>query len=222
MATSGVITGTANVRQIIRASFELLGIHNIQDADSYAMAMRHLNWMLKSMQTDGANLWRVSNVAINFSADQSVVTLSPNVVEINDARYVQSSSFERKMARYEFLGEYQDLPNKLQTGSPVIYSFQKQTGAAKLYLWPVPTEACVINATVSRIIEDVTDLDENIDVPQEYTDAVIYNLAARMVEPFGIIETQPNTAKSVKSTAAALYERMINADRPSSVYMRVW
>ena len=77
-----------------------------------------------------------------------------------------------------------------------------------------------INYTAARVIEDVTELTETLDVPQEWLECVIYGLSARICEPLGVTTANPNIVARVQQRADALYDRMRDMDRPSSVTMQ--
>ncbi len=228
MTTSGTINTISTVRGLIKGAFELCGVSdNHEAADDYDMALRHLQWMLKSLQADGVNMWRIETISVNWpSGAQSrtfgtdIVTPS-NVIDVQDARVVISSTFERTLGRFEY-GDYVVMPNKAASGAPTIYTFLKRTGGAKLYMWPVPTETTAINLTIARVIEDVTSINQTVDLPQEWQETIVYNLAKRMLAPFSVWEGQPRTAAMISEQADRLYRALSDADRPASIFMTQW
>lgn len=222
MATSGSIGQLSTVRDLIAGALRVIGVaDNHQDAASYDDAMQHLQWMLKSMQSDGINMWRIDEESVLWLAGNQVQTLTPNIINIQDARVVISSTFERTMGRFEY-GDYVVLPNKDAIGAPTIYTFQKRTGDAQMYVWPVPSVDTTLHLTVARVIEDVTDINQTVDLPQEWEETVVYNLADRLLDVFSVSESQPNVAARVTRRAAALYQKLMDMDRPGSVYFQPW
>lgn len=222
MTTSGTITYLSTARDLIKGALELIGVaDNHEDADSYATALRQMNWMLKTMQADGCNLWREDEKSITWTAGNQVQTLTPNIMDILDARVVISSTFERTLGRFE-RGDYVVLPNKAASGAPTLYSFQKRTGNAKMNVWPVPTTDTTINLTVARVIEDVTDLNQTLDLPQEWQETIVYQLADRLCEPFSVALSQPMVAAEVKKRASELYTMLRDYDRPTSIFFKPW
>lgn len=228
MTTSGTINTVSTVRDLIGAALDIIGVSdNHEDAEAYDKAMRTMQRMLKTMQADGVNLWRIEDISVTWPANQQYQTfgtdiLTPsNIINIQDARVVISSTFERSLGRYEY-GDYEVLPNKAAGGSPVVYWFDKRTDGARLYLWMVPTAVTTINLTIARVIEDVTDVNQTVDLPQEWEETIIYQLAARLLNPYSVTESQPRVAADVKQTAAVLYQKLLDMDRPSSVFMKPW
>jgi len=222
MATSGSISETFTARDFVAQAMTLITVlgggetPNANDADQ---GMTQLQWMLKSWQADGCNLWREEEETITFPADTATVTLDPRVLDVQEARVEISTTFQRILDRWE-RGEYITLPNKIAAGSPTIFYFRRKRDSVTMTLWPVPTEETDILCTTARVIEDVTDLDQTLDVPQEWSETVTYNLAARLLDTFGITETRPVLAASIASKAASLYDKLSGFDRPSTVFLQ--
>lgn len=77
--------------------------------------------------------------------------------------------------------EYEFLPNKKSTGTPVNYYYDPQTTTGKLYLWPVPDSASQeINFTYLDQLQDMDATGDDFDYPQEWLEYLIYNLAIRI------------------------------------------
>ena len=221
MPSSGVITGTMTARDLCTAAAQDLGAYGagetLSAADAFDMMLR-LNWMLKSLQAKGANLWRVTEGVAEFLIEVGTVTLDPRCVDVLEARFVQSSTFERPLARWE-LGQYQALPNKAQPGYPTAYYLNKQVGEVTMSLWPVPSADAEIRYTYARVIDDVTDLNETIDAPQEWMETLWTMLAARCVSLFGVTRLDPAAVQTIIARAAVLERELLDQDRPASYFM---
>ena len=220
MATSGVITFNLTARDVVKQAMSLIGVLGAgvePNADDAETARIHLNMMLKSMQADGCNLWRETEDSVTFAADDGAVDLDPRVIDVMEARIVLSSTYERSLAQWGW-GEYVTYPNKTASGDPVVFTIRKQRGVTEMRVWPVPSVERVIRYTCARVIEDVADLANDIDVPQEWLETVVYNLAARLCEPFEVSANNPNVVARVQQRADALYAMLRNADRPGSVF----
>jgi hypothetical protein len=221
MTTSGTISAQLIVGEIITAAMMELGVISAGEqptADEAADGIRALNWMLKSWPSRGLNLWRETQGEVVFPAGTATVAMDPYCLDVVEARFVQSTTFERPLARWES-GQYRQLPNKTQAGYPVAFYPNKQTGTLSLTLWPVPVADATIRYTYSRVPEDVTDASETVDAPQEWTELVYVALAARLVQTFGVNRTDPTTAQIIAQRAAALEQAMLDQDRPASVFM---
>ena len=220
MATSGVITSAFTARDIITRAMRLLGViamGEVPSSSELSHGVDALNWMLKSWQADGCNLWREYQDSQTLVSGTAEYTLAPRVVDVLEARYVNADGSERPLARWEW-GEYVQLPNKTTSGVPVAFTLLKERDAIKMKLWPIPNAAQSVSYTAARVIEDVTSANENLDVPQSWTEAVIYNLADRLIDVFGTATMDQITIARVQARAADLYAQMRDFDRPASVF----
>lgn len=222
MAVSGTINSSLNVRDACYRALRIItayGANDTPSAEDAQEAMEQLNWMLKSWQADGCNLWREEEATITFPATVREVTLDPRVLDVQEARVQISEDYQRPLARWE-RGEYITLPNKDTAGSPTIFYFRKLRDEVKMFVWPVPTVDTDVFCTTARVTDDVTDLNQTIDIPQEWNETVYYNLASRLLDIFGIPETRPALAQRITARAEQLYEKLLMFDRPSSVYLK--
>lgn len=221
MATSGVISGLDTAGQIVLDALIELQVYSanqqLKPSDG-EVGRRRLNWMLKERDGDGAALWRwVYDGTCTILANTPTVALNPRMVDVQEARLVQSATSERPLDRREW-GEFVSYPNKLTPGDPSIFVPKPGRDSMTLQFWPVPTTNKTVNFTGSRVSEDVASLNDNIDVPQQYTRTVMMNLAAALAPAFGRA-ADPNTLVTIRE-AAQLYQRMRAADRPASYFMQ--
>lgn len=224
MPTSGTIGGLLTARDIVSTSLQIIGICPAGDepnADDAALAMLQMNFMFKTMQADGCNLWRRTEAMVTIPIGTKTVTLDPRCIDVMEARLQLAATFERSLGRWEW-GEYVTMPNKLASGDPTIFVLDKQRTEVTMTVWPVPYVARDVNYTYARVIDDVTDLDQDIDLPQEWTEAVYYCLADRLLDAFSVSTSQPALAQRVAARASMLYGKMLDLDRPASVFMKPW
>lgn len=218
MATSGVTSGILTVGDIVRAALmelQVLGARETLNQSDAQAVMQRLNWMLKDWQNDGVNLWRMEQVSIPWPAGGASQIDVEGYLDFSEVRLADGDN-ERVLTRWE-TADYTALPNKATSGTPTVYSLQQNLVGLTMSLWPVPPDELTLYATASRKIEDVTSLTQNIDVPQQYTRAIIMNLAAEAAKIFGRM-SDPNTAHTI-AEAKRLYLVMRAADRPASYYM---
>jgi len=222
MATSGSISGTLTARDVCRMAILLIGgpLQNGEVTAEDGLTMTTiLNFMLKSWQADGCNLWRLSDESLTLAADTATVTLDPRVLDVMEARYVGGTTYQRTLARWEW-GEYRALPNKTASGLPTCFSLNKQRTEIYMTFWPVPTEEVEILYSGARVIDDVNDLDDEVDCPQEWIETVYTCLAERMIPIFNVDALSAPVAARVTARAAFLYDKLLAFDRPGSTYMK--
>lgn len=222
MALSGDISGTLVARDIARMAMLLIGgpLENGEvTAEDGLTITTILNYMLKSWQSQGCNLWRLSDETVTFPSDTKSVVLDPRVLDVMEARYVGSATYQRSLLRVEW-GDYRILPNKDAEGTPTQFTLNKQRDEITMTLWPVNTEETIIAFSGARVIEDVNDLDEEVDVPQEWIETVWTCLAERMIPYWNTDALSPTVAARVTARAQALYTQLLDFDRPGSYFMK--
>lgn len=219
MTTSGVTTGLLTAGAIILTSCKLISEVTSGDdltADEYDDGVTLLNFMLKSWGAT-ANLWRELDIDLDWPLDTRECTLSPTVLNVIDLRYTDGTT-ERQLQRYE-KERYNQIPDKDQSGTvPLGFNFTKETGNPRIRLWPVPDSAIDLVATVERTAEDVTSIGQTVDIPQEWTECVYFNLATRMAAVMGKHRADPLLVADVKANAKSLFDRLSGPDHAGSVF----
>lgn len=91
-----------------------------------------------------------------------------------------------KMSRLD----YRDLPNKTNTGTPTSYFYDPLGGATAtgiMYIWPAPSDATsAIKFTWSRQIQDFNNPGDNPDLPNEWINALVWNLAVELAPEYDL------------------------------------
>jgi hypothetical protein len=218
MPTSGIITSNMTAGEIMTLAMQELGVIGAGETpqgEEYEAMLPRLNFMLKSWQARGCNLWRETDGTITITANTASGTLSPRVIDVMAARVVNTPN-QIPLQRWE-TGEYRQIPNKSQSGRPVAFYIDKQRDSVVMYVWPVPTTDTEINLDYARVIEDVTATTDNLDLPQAWIETAYMCLAARCAALFGATRIDPGTVGEVKQRAAMLETDMLDMDRPSSV-----
>lgn len=212
------VTGTYTNRTLIGDALKKIGVVSIDEpirAEMAEDALRALNRMLKAWQNRGYQLWTYSEQELTLTMAASY-TLDPvRPVRIHGARLVRDG-IETPM--WEMTRqEYMDLPLKTSTGVPTQYYYDRQREAALFYIWPVLSVADgeTIKISYERELEDQTDLDEVADVPGEWWEAVVYNLAARMADDYSI---QDGVVGRVIGRAEDELQKALAADTEDSVF----
>ena len=80
---------------------------------------------------------------------------------------------------------YSNLPNKTFQGKPLQFWLDRTLDEPIMYVWPVPSTSTAIaqvTTYVKRYIMDVGTLTQEIEVPQRWYEAIVYQLAARFAE----------------------------------------
>lgn len=120
-------------------------------------------WLMLNF-SQSAQYFRITEQTLadaNFSAVQWVSTYTDRVLN--------------RMNR----DQYFMLPNRHSSGTPAQYWYDRQNNP-EVSLWPVPTESSLIQIVRQRYISDVTSLTGNLDIPDRWIEATIWQLAKRL------------------------------------------
>lgn len=83
--------------------------------------------------------------------------------------------------------DYQRLANKTAAGTPVQVFYRPTLTNGELYVWPrFDNVSKRINLTVLRAIEDFDSINDNPDFPQEWLQALVWNLAKEIAPEYGV------------------------------------
>lgn len=217
MTTSGTITFSLNAREVITFALKKLrviaGNEEPQPADAED-AMDELNAMLKEWQKY-ESLWRFTEVTLTPTASTAAITFSPVPHRVISVRYYDGTNeMPLQLLSRE---EYYDLPLKVSDGVPTCYYVDYQRAATTLYIWQTIATVSTkrIKATYQRKFEDISSLDNDIDVRQEHLSVVGYNLAERL----GIDHGRVGLAGYAKIEAKAqqLLEEALDEDREDEI-----
>lgn len=204
-------------------SYQMLGQLTPPDyamsADQVSRGIVVLNGVLQSMQSFGPNVFRQTATSLTVTAGVATVPVPGDVVGIIEARWVQSPTFERVLGRFQWV-DYMSLPTKTAQGPPTIFMFDYQQDSTQLYTWPVSQLAGTINCSVTRRATEITDLTTVIDLPAEWTLAIDYLLADALMDDQGMADMDPATADRIQKHAAIWNQKLLDFDRPSSVFLR--
>jgi len=220
MALSGSQDFNLNAREVITTALRkmaVLGVAQTLDADEAEDARVELNTMLKGWQRHGPHLWKTEEGSIPLLASTASYNLAAtlNPLRIMSMRYRDANSRDLPMRLFT-REEYFDMPLKTSTGIPTQYYFDAQRGAPTVYVWPllasVTTE--VLTCTYQKRMDDIDDLNNDIDITQENFDTLIYALAARLLDSYGV---EGEVAKRIIQRSQSLLESAQGFDREDVV-----
>ena len=217
MATSGSVDYSLTARQVIKFALQkvnMLALHEDPSDERADNALIELNIMCKEWMKY-ENLWRLTEGSATLVADTASYVLSPVPYRVIDARYRDADSRDLPMMQMS-RSDYYDLPLKTTQGIPTQWYLDKQRATRTLYVWPVIASVTTetIQYTYQRLFDDVDDLDDEIDIPQEYFSVVAFNLAARLADSVG--RTGPHIDRVIQR-AEMLLQEALDDDRPDFI-----
>lgn len=113
--------------------------------------------------------------------------------------------------------DYRNLPNKTNTGVPTQFFYDPQLTNGQLYVWPAPINtAYAVKITWYRSIQDFDTAANTPDLPQEWLDTLIFNLAVVMAPEY---DCPPQRFQMLVGLAANCLDDVTGWDRePESVF----
>lgn len=223
MALSGTIVWSNTAQQLIDAALRkitVLGEGETSSGNQYADAQTELQYMLQTWSLQGPNLWTIAEgTAIPLVSGTATYTLSPRPRSVATVRFAVNGVEQRPMTEWD-RQDWDRFPQKAQTGAPLKYLVDRQRTATTLTFWPIPNQTGVWTAPYSfeRVFQDVTQPSQDIDVPQEWLETVMVNLASRLADDYRL--SGPNIAR-VHDRAQMLYGMAMTADRRGDIRIRI-
>lgn len=182
------VIATQTVREIIEAALldiEAVTMGQPVPARQAEHAVATLNRVMKAWQLRDETpsfLKARQSLALTTAASYTLNPVRP--MRILSAR-VKRAGIETPMLRLT-REDYDNLPNKATIGFPTQFYFDRQREASLFYVWPVLGVAAgeTVEITYEREIEDLG-INDTIDLPGEWYDVAVKQLAARLVGPYG-------------------------------------
>ena len=186
--------------QIIRAAYESIGVavtYEPLDPDDVAVAKVALNSLAMAWKSHGMMLWKRGHYSIIPVASTYEIDLTPTLgsgtekpMKVLAVNYKNTStSTEIPMTRLSY-DEYNNLPNKTNTGTPVQFYFEPQRTGSQLTVWPAPdanfAAGYTIEVTYQQPIQSMPAGTDEVDFPNEWYRALILNLAVDLAPKFGV------------------------------------
>lgn len=224
MSTSGVQSFNMTAGQIVEKAFHVLGKASEGEAMTprmYADGLSSLNLLIKTIGA-ADRLWIRTERTVALVAGQAAYPLVPRALRVLSARR-RSSGIDvplLEMSRQE----YDDMPSKVSNpATPVSFYFDPQVTAGNLYVWPVASASIAATAelrlTVLRRMDDMVSSTDDLDMPQEWFQAVIWNLADDLETEYPVNDAR--LAGKIERKAALLKANLTAWDNePASIYLQ--
>lgn len=199
----------------------MLAIGATANADEAAASLVELELMLKQWAHNGPYLFTKkegTQALSNATASYTLSTTKP--VRIIECRYRDASSPTIDLPMMPLTREeYFQLPDKTTAGIPSTFYFDPQAANPVIYVWPVKatitTEA--LRYTYQRRIEDIDDLSNNLDIPQEWLGVCGYALAERILDDYGVSD---KVGDRIQARAREMMQFAIDFEREEFLYMK--
>lgn len=171
--------------------------------------LRALTMMLKTWQADGVGTWLMTEGSLSLTISDGSYTFQTAgdfgtiPFDISQMRISHDGGPETELVRLS-RQEYYRLPTRTTDSAPTQFFYDRQRDGGVLYLWPRPADGDYdITFTYRRRIMDMDAGADNFDLPPEWEEAIVWNLAERLINPYSKAGTPE--AMEVKAMAARTY-----------------
>lgn len=204
------------VRDLIRRSLRLIGAIAVGEdpaADEAQDALSSLRGMLGSWSTDRLNLYYVTREEFTLSGSMPYRTIGPGgtfntarPTRIREASYI-TDGIETPIKILN-TQRWSDVDLKgLQSDYPQALYYEPQYPLGRVYLYPNPVSAIKLVLYSDKPLDFVT-LNDPVELPPGYEEAIVYNLAIRLAPEYG--RAIPGEVVSVASESKAAIQRLNN------------
>lgn len=224
MTTSSSYTYEATRNKIIEGALRIVGGIGQGDTPTtaqYDEAAEALNMIVKALAAKGMPLWAVQQVTIPLVEGQADYDFGSLFATLKPLKIIQAWNRNlttkvdvpmRILTRYD----YNLLGNKTSQGNPIQLMHDLSGPIADptintVFLFPTPDATSAANNTVfivfQRQFQDFTSGTETPDFPQEWHEALKYQLAAAMAFEYGM---PPNDRKDLLLMAKMVLDEALS------------
>lgn len=186
-----------------------LGTGETPDSAAVTEAAQALNDVFKEWQADGHLLWRRASTVLTAVANDGQYSIGDagdidaaapyKLLDVYRRTGTGTSVLDVQMIPYT-RQEWDAIPNKSQTGTPIAWHFQPASASTgielgTLYVWPIPdsnfvtTNTGKFNITYTATLQDFDASSDNPDVPKFLINALVWALADQLAYEYGIPAT---------------------------------
>lgn len=228
MATSGVTVWQKNRDSIISAALRKIGVIGegvSASSTQLSEGEEALNTVISEFQALGMPLWKRKELSITLVSGQKEYTIGeglaldePFPLKLLQANLALTGSATRLNMQILAHYDYNNLP-VTSTGTPVQVTYQPFINYGVLSVWPTPNDSVPVGSSVIITYQSPAEIftsgTETMDFPQEWYNAVIYNLSLVLADEYGIpipdkqwlekqAEKHLNTALSIGTEDASI------------------
>ena len=117
--------------------------------------------------------------------------------------------------------DYQNLPNKNQNGTVIQTYYSRLQPTGTMFVWNAPVSAKpVLRFSYERRIQVMEDADDTFDMPEDWYEAIVFNLAQRLIPKYSCTPQRALEIKELAKNALDVALGFDTAGYPITVNMR--
>lgn len=206
----------------IKFNDSITGDIAVNDAVGIALDTNFLQWTTVASIVDPETI-TINDVLTSGASEDKVVYIYTTKLDqpfnVYSAVRVSDSEIDTEM-NYLSYEDYFRLPNKTTQATPVSYNYDRQLDSARIVVWPTPIDLSYrMQITMSRRVQDFDGVTNNPDLPQEWIDTIILNLAVALGPSFGKASS-PNFAQLKIDAKESLAEALMHDNESGSLTLQ--
>jgi hypothetical protein len=229
MSTSGTVSFSLNALQMIEKAFGRLGKASEGEplsARMYTDGLSSLNLLLKGRLGVMEHLFTKTERSVTLVADTAAYVLIPKPGRVLSVRrrYTSGSNITDIPLTELSRQEYFDMAVKTSAPStPNSWYYDPQTTTGTLYVWPAASSTIVsthtLQVTYARRLEDMLTTTDDLDMPQEWLDAVVWLLADDLETQYPVNDARLAGKIERKAAQAFLFVKSWDTE-PASIFLQ--
>lgn len=199
MSTSGITENQLTRNQFIEAALRKLNViadGQTPSSDNYSNSTIAFNALIGEFRVLGMPLWARKSYTFTPVASTSSYTIgtgqtlnTPYPIHMLQAYRLDNSGGTKIPMEIQSDFNFNLYPTG-SSGAPIQLTYQPKVNVGVIQLWPTPDATATANSTITivytRPTEYVSTSTDTLDVPEEWYNAIIYNLAVRLAPEWGI------------------------------------
>lgn len=183
-------------------------------------------WTTQNGAASGTTITLASGLTGSASGGNAVYVYQTQAIRplriVSGRRFAFINSIDTQMIAMSRI-DYRNQPNKTSTGTITQFFYDPRGGAntqGQVFVWPAPSDvSSAFKFTWWRPVQDFTTAANIPDLPQEWLDALVWNLALKMAPEY---DCSANRYEIIKDQAASSLDNVMGWDRePESYYFGV-
>jgi hypothetical protein len=182
-----------------------------------------IGWSTESGAPSGTSITLATALSDSAGAGAAVYVYPTGILRplrvVSGRRNFLASNIDTQMTQMARI-DYRNLPNKTNTGTITQFFYDPRGGASTqgiMYVWPAPPDVTsCLKFTWWRPIQDFTTGANTPDLPNEWIDALIWNLALKMAPEY---DCPPQRYTMVREHAAGSLDLVMGWDREPESYL---
>lgn len=233
MASVPLPTTPSDIIELALKATNVLGVGQVAAAEDMTDAFNILNMMMAQWQRQRLNVYHLVNTAVTATGAVSYTVGPGQDFDIPRPAAIESAFFRQQAGTPQPVDyplniirareDYNRIAVKHLNAFPQFAFYDSAYPVGNLFIWPIPNNQYEIHISTLVELQRFQSMDDVIQLPDEYKDALFWNLARRLCPMYGqpISQDLKDMARQslsvIESTNAQFASlRMPGAVRPRS------